>query len=66
MIASPAAAENWPRFRGPTGQGISSETNVPLDVERYGKRRLEAADRRRGVVVADRVGRSRVRHDGDG
>jgi outer membrane protein assembly factor BamB len=23
-------AENWPRFRGPTGQGISSETNLPL------------------------------------
>jgi outer membrane protein assembly factor BamB len=27
---SPAAAENWPRFRGPTGQGISTETNLPL------------------------------------
>jgi outer membrane protein assembly factor BamB len=25
-----ASAENWPRFRGPTGQGISSETNLPL------------------------------------
>jgi outer membrane protein assembly factor BamB len=24
-----ATAENWPRFRGPTGQGISSETNLP-------------------------------------
>jgi outer membrane protein assembly factor BamB len=23
-------AENWPRFRGPTGQGISAETNLPL------------------------------------
>ena len=23
-------AENWPRFRGPTGQGVSSETGVPL------------------------------------
>jgi outer membrane protein assembly factor BamB len=23
-------AENWPRFRGPTGQGISSEKNLPL------------------------------------
>src|SRR3954451_18143782 len=22
-------AENWPRFRGPTGQGISSETSLP-------------------------------------
>ena len=25
----PAHAENWPRFRGPNGQGISSETNLP-------------------------------------
>jgi len=23
-------AENWPQFRGPSGQGISAETNVPL------------------------------------
>ncbi len=23
-------AENWPQFRGPTGQGISTETNLPL------------------------------------
>lgn len=23
-------AENWPRFRGPTGQGISSEEDLPL------------------------------------
>src|SRR5688572_18486433 len=24
-----ARAENWPRFRGPTGQGTSSEKNLP-------------------------------------
>ena len=23
-------AENWPQFRGPTGQGISAETNLPI------------------------------------
>jgi outer membrane protein assembly factor BamB len=28
-VGNPARAENWPRFRGPTGQGISSETNLP-------------------------------------
>jgi outer membrane protein assembly factor BamB len=27
---SRALAENWPQFRGPTGQGISSETALPL------------------------------------
>jgi len=26
----PARAENWPAFRGPTGQGLSSETEIPL------------------------------------
>ncbi len=24
------SAENWPQFRGPSGRGISAETNVPL------------------------------------
>lgn len=27
---SPCFAENWPGFRGPTGQGISQEKNLPL------------------------------------
>src|SRR5204863_338113 len=27
---SPASAENWPRFRGPTGMGITSERDLPL------------------------------------
>ena len=27
---SPCFAENWPGFRGPTGQGISHEKNLPL------------------------------------
>ncbi len=30
LLLLPAGAENWPRFRGPTGQGISSETGVPV------------------------------------
>ncbi len=28
--ATPSPAENWPCFRGPTGQGISTETHLPL------------------------------------
>lgn len=28
--AATVSAENWPQFRGPTGQGISSEKNLPL------------------------------------
>lgn len=27
---SPSPAENWPGFRGPTGQGLSQEKNLPL------------------------------------
>ncbi len=30
LSAGWAHAENWPRFRGPTGQGLSSEANLPL------------------------------------
>ncbi|HUS34145.1 MAG TPA: PQQ-binding-like beta-propeller repeat protein [Verrucomicrobiae bacterium] len=29
LFAVSAAAENWPAWRGPTGQGISSEKNLP-------------------------------------
>jgi outer membrane protein assembly factor BamB len=29
-VTSIAAAENWPRFRGPSGQGMSSETRLPV------------------------------------
>lgn len=28
--SSPAVAENWPRFRGPNGQGVSQEQDLPL------------------------------------
>lgn len=29
LVALPARSEDWPRFRGPTGQGLSSETRLP-------------------------------------
>src|SRR5687767_4116193 len=29
LVALHSHAENWPRFRGPNGQGISTETNLP-------------------------------------
>jgi outer membrane protein assembly factor BamB len=31
LLAASAFSENWPRFRGPTGQGISTETGLPLE-----------------------------------
>jgi outer membrane protein assembly factor BamB len=30
-VATPVAAENWPEFRGPTGQGHSSADNLPTE-----------------------------------
>lgn len=30
LLAVPAGAENWPQFRGPTGQGVSADPNPPL------------------------------------
>jgi outer membrane protein assembly factor BamB len=31
IVAAPAGAEEWTQFRGPTGDGISAATNVPLE-----------------------------------
>ena len=31
MLAPMASAEDWPQFRGPTGQGHSSEKNLPTE-----------------------------------
>jgi outer membrane protein assembly factor BamB len=31
LLAAPAAAEDWPQFRGPTGQGHSTERGLPLE-----------------------------------
>lgn len=30
LICSPAMADGWPEFRGPTGQGVSTATGVPV------------------------------------
>jgi outer membrane protein assembly factor BamB len=30
LVSHPCVAENWPGFRGPGGQGISEEKNLPL------------------------------------
>jgi outer membrane protein assembly factor BamB len=31
LLASSALAENWPAWRGPTGQGVSTESGLPLE-----------------------------------
>src|SRR5436305_3540939 len=31
MPTSATAAKDWPQFRGPTGQGVSTATHVPVE-----------------------------------
>ena len=31
LVASAARAGDWPAFRGPSGNGISQETDVPIE-----------------------------------
>ncbi|MEM9480785.1 MAG: PQQ-binding-like beta-propeller repeat protein [Verrucomicrobiota bacterium] len=34
LLTSIAHAENWPRFRGPQGSGISEDKNIPVKIEK--------------------------------
>jgi outer membrane protein assembly factor BamB len=31
VLVLPASADNWPRFRGPNGTGISADKNIPVE-----------------------------------
>src|SRR5260370_28829334 len=31
FLARPAGADNWPGWRGPTGMGLSAESNLPVE-----------------------------------
>ncbi len=31
VLALPAPADNWPRFRGPNGTGVSGDKNIPVE-----------------------------------
>lgn len=31
LLASPAPGENWPEWRGPHGNGVSGEANLPTE-----------------------------------
>jgi hypothetical protein len=66
LSAATVESEEWPHFRGPTGQGISSEKDPPLKWSRIGKHRVGDGDSRRIVVVSHRIGRARLSYDSDG
>ncbi|WCJ59371.1 PQQ-binding-like beta-propeller repeat protein [Fontisphaera persica] len=62
------SAENWPRFRGPNGQGISSETNLPLTWDATNHIRWKTPIAGEGwsspIVWNDRVFVTAAREDG--
>ncbi len=62
---SSAHAENWPQFRGPSHQGLSAETGLPLELEHDGQHPLAKRNSRRELVLADRLGRPGFRDDRD-
>ena len=53
-----------PQFRGPTGQGHSTERGAAARVERIAERRVEDAGARPRLVVAGRRRRPRLADDG--
>ena len=61
-------AENWPRFRGPNGQGVSTERNLPLTWDATNKVQWKTAIPGEGwsspIVWNDRVFLTAAREDG--
>ena len=59
VLASDVFAQDWPQFRGPAGQGHSTERGLPLEWSETQQRRLEDAGAGLGwsspVVAGGRV-----------
>jgi outer membrane protein assembly factor BamB len=59
IVIAAAAADDWPEFRGPTAQGLSTETNLPVEWSAARNVRWKSAIPGRGwsspVVVGGRV-----------
>lgn len=59
LVCRPAPAENWTRFRGDNGQGISSESNLPVEWSKTENIRWKTAIPGEGwsspIVFEDRV-----------
>ena len=59
LAVPPASAEDWPQFRGPTGQGVSTETELPVEWSESRNVRWKVAVPGAGwsspVVAGDRV-----------
>ena len=64
-LAGSISAADWPQWRGPRGNGASDEKNLPVKWSATENVAWKAADRRPRRLVADRLGRSRLRHVAD-
>lgn len=68
LCAGPLFAENWPGFRGPTGQGISAETGLPTRWSKTDNIAWKAATAGAGwsspIVFDDRVFVTATTEDG--
>ena len=66
LAAASAHAGNWPQWRGPTGDGVSAETGLPLkwsnDSNILWKSPLDGLR----LQFAHRLGRRRVSYDARG
>ena len=65
-VNSPASSrvEGWPQFRGPGSTGVTEGANLPDTWSSHAERHVEDDDSRQRLVVADRMGRSDLRHVG--
>ncbi len=52
-----ARAENWPQWRGPSLNGISTEKNLPRQVDDRRKHRLETGDARMERINSNHLAR---------
>ena len=57
LFAPQLLAQNWPQWRGPSSEGVSTESGGCRPVERHREHRLEGPARRTRCVLAHRVGR---------
>lgn len=68
LLSLPIFAEDWPEFRGPTGQGISAERGLPLDWSETKNVKWKVAIPGRGwsspAILGDRIWVTTATDDG--
>ena len=60
LVAVHVRGEDWLQFRGPTGQGLSTTKNLPIEWSGHPKRRVEASGSGNRLVVSGRLQRAHL------